>query len=253
MANLAMDPIQAFGTVADQANAFVSRYPGTRIVIAPEYFLNKRIAGNANTPQTVSRSGKHSLYGDLKGISRRLGPTILIAGTIFYKKGLFNKVGLNVCPVLQNGQIIYKYYKAMDDGGLHINDPDATFETKATGPVFTADGIVFGIDVCGDVSDDAAFRRNWNMQFNSGAVQVHIVIADGAGVPLNRIQAGANGAVIYTDLAGGSSVRQSATGEWRAPTTGPNAGRLPFATRTPEIIGVEQATGATIKVFRLTI
>lgn len=254
MANLTMDPIDAFEIVANQANSLARHYPGVRMVIAPEYFLNTRLTGNANVPKTMNRSRKHSTYRDLKAISARLGTTVLIAGTIFYKKGLINKVGLNVCPVLRNGEIIYKYYKAMDDGGLSRNDPDATFTTKATGPVFTVSGITFGIDVCGDVVDNAAFARNWNSVENSGAVQVHIIIADGSGVNSARVQAGVNGAVIYNDLASGTSyVRQSASGEWRPPIFGPNAGRAPFTSIAPVTVGTSQATGAKISIYRLVV
>lgn len=254
MTNLAMDPIDAFEVVANQANALLGHYPGTHMVVAPEYFLNTRLPTYTAAPQVMSRGAKHRRYGDLRDISSGLGATILIAGTIFYRKGLFNKVGLNVCPVLQNGRIIYKYYKAFDDGGLGRNDPDATFATKATGPIFQADGIVFGIDVCGDVVDDAAFQRNWNSQPNTGAVQVHIIIADGSGINASRVQAGANGLVIYNDLASGAGyVRQSATGAWVPALHGPNAGRAPFATIAPVTVAVSQATGARISVYRAQI
>lgn len=254
MTNLAMDPIDAFEVVANQANALIRTYPGSHMVVAPEYFMNSRLAAYTAAPQVMSRRAKHRTYDDLKDISGKLGNTILIAGTIFYKKGLFNKVGLNVCPVLQNGQIIYKYYKAFDDGGLGRNDPNAAFTTKATGPIFTADGIVFGIDVCGDVVDNAAFQRNWNSQGNTGAVQVHIIIADGSGINVSRVQAGVNGLVIYNDLASGTGyVRQSATGAWVPALHGPNAGRAPFATIAPVTVGVSQATGARISVYRAQI
>lgn len=254
MANLAMDPIDAFEIVANQANSLLQAYPGSRMVVAPEYFLNTRLATYIGAPEVMSRSSKHRRYDDLRDISRGLGATILVAGTIFYKKGMRTKVGLSVCPVLQNGHIAYKYYKHFDDGGLGRNDPDATYVTKPTGPVFTLDGIVFGIDVCGDMADDAAGQRNWNGQDNTGLVQVHIVIADGGGVLNRKVQAGANGVVIYSNLGSGEHfVRQSATGQWLPDLHGPNAGRAPFATVAPVTVGQSQATGATISVYRVVV
>ena len=254
MANLAMDPIDAFEVVATQSESLLKSYAGLHMIIAPEYFMNGRLAGNVDAPKVMSRSAKHKTYGNLEGISAKLGATILIAGTIFYKKGMINKVGLNVCPVLQGGQIIYKYYKAMDDGGLSRNDAAATFKTKATGPVFTVGGITFGIDVCGDVVDNAAFARNWGSQNNSGAVQVHIIIADGSGVNSSRVQAGVNGAVIYNDLASGQGyVRQSASGAWRPALTGANKGKAPFVGIEPVTVAQSQATGAKISVYRVVV
>lgn len=254
MANLNMDPLAAFDIVATQANAFLQRYPGAHIVIAPEYFMNERLAGNAGKPEVMTRSEKHSTYRSLEEISSGLGTTILVAGTIFYKKGLRTKLGLNVCPVLQNGKIIYKYYKVFDDGSLTANAPNAAFDTKPTSPIFTASGITFGVEICGDTADANAFQRNWNSQYNSGAVQVHIVIADGSGMFASKIQAGANGVAILTDLASGATfVRQSPTGQWVPASDGPNAGRAPFNVVQPEITSVSQATGAGIDIYRVTI
>jgi len=251
MANLTIDPIDAFGLAASQAEALLGPFPGVQMIVAPEYFLNTRLAGNPAKPEVMSRKEKHSQYNTLEAISARLGHTILVAGTIFYKKGMFRKKGLNVCPVLQNGNIIYKYYKVYDDGALGTNDPDATYLSKNTSPIFTTSGITFGLEVCGDHIDATAQGRNWQGQTNSGGVDVHVIIADGGGVDLNRIQA--RHYCIFTDLAGGTiDVRHSATGAWQ-PTWQGGIATNSFTKVEPAAATTSQTTGAKIVVYDLPL
>jgi hypothetical protein len=253
MANLTIDPIEAFRHVVAEAEALLSAFDGARMIVAPEYFLNERKTGNVNVPEVMSKSDKHALYKKLKTISAGAGNTILVAGSIFYKKGLLSKVGLNVCPVLRNGNIIYKYYKAFDDGSLGQNDPNAEYDSKDTGPIFQSDGITFGIEICGDIADVAAAQRNWQGQDNSGSVQVHIVIADGAGMPNNKIQAGPGGYAIMTDLQSGTtSVRYSAGGNWQG--TFAHGALVRGDTDVQHTAaGLSNATGAKIRVYDLTV
>lgn len=179
MANLELPPIEAFAMVASQAKSLFGAErdkQDVQMIVAPEYFLNTRLLekkGKAIDPKepppaVMSHSDKKDQYKTLEKVSAALADTILVAGTIFYKKGLFNRVGLNVCPVLQNGQIIYEYYKAMDDGSLKLNDSGAKFKTKSTSPIFKCSGITFAVEVCDDQDDTDAQLRNWQSKKHTG-------------------------------------------------------------------------------------
>jgi predicted amidohydrolase len=248
MANV-MDPMGTFALVAAQAQSFLNAYIGAHMIIAPEYFLNHRMTGDATHAKAMTRARKHHYYDELKDISARLNDTIIVAGTIFYKKGIIWKKGLNVCPILQNGRIIHKYYKLMDDGNLAANDDTAEFASKDNGATFTASGVTFGIEVCGDSANPESLDRNFGGVRNSGTVDVYIVIADGAGIPRSRIQARAGGYSILTNMAGTgggqTQVLSSAAGNWGA---GGDA-----VARNHLIRSVPQAGGAVIETYRLDL
>lgn len=246
MSNMIMDPIDTFDTVASEAKSMLLRFGGTMMVIAPEYFLNTR-GTDVSKPEAMSRSSKHSTYRTLERISRGLGNTILVAGTIFYKKGMRTKKALNVCPILRSGALIYKYYKAMDDGSAKANN--SAWDYKNTGPLFTCDSIHFGLEVCGDMMDSDAEKRNWGGGGGAGAgsIEVHILIADGAGLIPSKIKAGAGGYAVLTNLKDGTTqVLKSASGKW-------SGNPKPYVTVKPDETAESVATGAKIEAYNLSV
>ncbi len=209
------------GQLVDQAGSYLDRLvrkaQGPRMVVAPEYFFSPvGPIGRLQNPgsQPMTRTEKHDLYGDLKGISRRAGGTIIVAGSIFYRKGTgAGARGLNVCPVLQNGKIIYKYYKKFDDGVLGKNDPAATYDHKNTEPYFKAGGIRFGIEVCGDHTNNGNNLASW-LATNPKTIDVQLLISDGNAPFAPNMAARVGGYFIHCDLNGeaDAAVRVYTTG-----------------------------------------
>lgn len=247
MSNLTMDPFAGFALVANQAKALLSAFPGTQMIIAPEYFLNARKSSNADMPKVMSHDAKRDTYAELLRLSGQLGGILLVAGSVFYKKGFFRSTGLSVCPVLRNGHMVHEYYKVMNDGSPAGNG--VRWGHKNTSPIFQCDGIRFGLEICGDMDDAGAALRNWNGQRGTASVDVHVVIADGASLLPSKLQSGVNGCGILTDLKDGKiTVWQSPTGNW-----GTVGGRRAYNSLEPSAASVSQATGARILVYDISL
>lgn len=244
----------AFGIVVDQSVSFLNRLvaanAGLRMVVAPEYFYSSFApTGSASysTPMAISRSEKHDIYDDLKKISARVQDVVIIAGSIFYTKGLISKKGLNVCPVLQFGNFLYKYYKKFDDGNLGRQDDDAIWRDKNTGPVFTASGVLCGLEICGDHGDangngTGAAERNWPGGPNN--LDLQVLISDGAAPLASAIHTKTGGYIVWTDL-------QSRTANIRSYDT---TGVVPTQTMmASKIEGATQVNGVSIVCYQFTV
>jgi hypothetical protein len=248
-------PIANFDMLVYQADSDLNNLRSDqKLIVVPEYMLSKRFKINegerseTTIPELVTKSEKKSLYNTLKQISSSLGDVILVAGTIFYRRKILKR-GLNVCPVLRNGQIIHRHYKDFDDGDLGKNITNATFATKPTSPKFTVDGIRYAVDICGDLGDNHARERNWGLVENTQSVDVHITIADGAGVTTADIHARANGYFIYTDITSGKvRVMHSASGDWQNKTVGGKPADIPPVSTSACLSGM-----ATVQTFSLPL
>ncbi|MCF3946630.1 hypothetical protein AiwAL_07520 [Acidiphilium sp. AL] len=240
------------GQLVDQANSFMGRLvnqaQGLHMVVAPEYFFSPvgpigRLRNLGSQPMT--RTEKHDLYGDLEKVSRRAGSTIIVAGSIFYRKGNgAGARGLNVCPVLRRGKIIYKYYKKFDDGVLGKNDPAATYDHKDTKPYFKTGGVRFGIEVCGDHTNNGNNLASW-LATNPRTIDVQLLISDGNAPFAPNMAARVGGYFIHCDLNG------EADAAVRVYTT---AGTWQQASRTtvdPRIIVDSGLPGVELRFFLL--
>ena len=189
--------LERVALVADTRLKIMGRMAGgafVRLMIVPEYFYESG-AG------LLSRGGKHAIYRDLKGISKRVPELILIAGSIAYGKGLFSTDTYNVCPVLYGGEIVKKLYKGSDDGVYQLN---GTFRTKTDGnksvPVATINGLTLGLDICLDYNRD---RLSSYVQSNHLAdPDMHIQISGTNATQSSRCVAKVNGIYIHCDQGG---------------------------------------------------
>ena len=199
-----------FGITVSQAKAMLSRvHSNLKVVVAPEYFYSPiEEIGQVHKqdgPVAITRKKKHEIYDDLIKISKQNNGVIIVAGSIYYKKGKGGKSkGLNVCPVLYNGEIIHKYYKKMDDGALNKDLVDATFSHKDSDPVFRIGGVNFGIEICGDHNQGVNNLKSWLAVNNKPPVAIQILISDGNFPQPARMVAKPNGYFVHCDLNGGS-------------------------------------------------
>jgi len=195
-----------------------------RMFIAPEYYFSPFDMVGQHQPQigpkTMSRSQKHSLYKSLKGLSADAGDLILIAGSIFYRKGTQNIRGLNVCPILRNGVFLRKYYKKFDDGAIAKEFGAASYHHKESDPVFTIKTVTFGVEVCGDHTDQNNNLKNWlAANPKTKDIDVQIMISDSNAPTAPNMIARAGGYFIHCDIAGeheaALGVYRSAGGNWQ--------------------------------------
>jgi predicted amidohydrolase len=255
-------PMINFSNIAQQAKSSLDdRVAALKMIIFPEYFLNQRFKKDdrdderSNVPLMARRADKHDTYDALKNLSSQLGDIIIVAGSIFYRKKTQSQ-GLNVCPVLRNGQIIHRHYKDFDDGFLGQNINGYRFATKQTHPIFTVDGVRFAVDICGDHHNNEARMRNWGGKANTGAVQIHIVIGDGARVSRDDIHAAAGGYYVMTNLAAGEvTVLHSADGRWDREQRfdGPRMVMEDLAINVDPVLESVPLTGGRYKIYGLQV
>jgi predicted amidohydrolase len=206
-ANIAGDHLTDFANAVQTAQpllANASGGTGLKVFVAPEYYFNEYASlGRTHkslTPVAHTRKEKHDIYAGLKRISQQAGNTLIIAGTIFYEKGKGTKrKGLSVCPVLQNGKILHKYYKTDDDGSL-ARQSDGTYDWKPTDPYFNAGGVRFGLEVCMEHSNGVLGA--WLTAHNNKTVDVQVLISDGNFPTAPMMKAKSGGYFIHCDLAG---------------------------------------------------
>lgn len=248
----AQDRLQEFSDAVTQSSAMMDRMgAGLRMVIAPEYFYSAvgQIGRNVLRPgpQALSRGGKHDLYDDLKRVSAAAGGTILVAGSIYYAKGN-NTRGLNVCPVLRHGRIIYKYYKKFDDGILDMGVHGANYEHKNTDPVFRVKGVRFGIEICGDHTDNNNSLASWMAAHNNPVVDVHIMISYSNAPVQQNMRGRAQGYFLHCDLMG---YQAAALGVYQSSPAGvfPVPG---LATSMAPSITFTSGPNLSVSIFRLT-
>jgi len=206
---------------------------GVKLLVVPEYFYN--VDGGTTL---LSRSEKHSIYRKLENISAQVPSLIIIAGTIAYQKGIFFKDTYNVCPVLLNGQIVQKLYKAGDDGVYAAN---GTFKTKENGgrsvPICAIQGITIGIDICMDYNRN---RLGQYLAANAAAPpDIHVHVSGTNAMSTPSAQARVGGVYLHCDLGGKGANGATA---WRvtaqAPLMGATSTRInPDDTLIPNGIG----------------
>jgi len=244
--------LQEYSDAVTQSGAMMDRMgAGLRMVVAPEYFysdvgqIGRRVLRDG--PQALSRDDKHDLYTSLKRVSAAAGGTILVAGSIYYAKGGSTR-SLNVCPVLRNGRIIYKYYKKFDDGILGMGVHGANYEHKNTDPVFRVKGVRFGIEICGDHTDTNNNLASWLGAHGNPAVDVQIIISY-SNAPDNRYMvARAQGYVLHCDLMG---YQAAALGVYQSSAAGIFA--LPgLASSMAPAITFTSGPNLDVSIFRLT-
>lgn len=199
---------QEFDTVVSQASAMMDRVNSDlKMVVAPEYFYSPigQIGQHVlqDGPLAVSRTEKHDIYDELKKISARNNGVVIVAGSIYYKKGEGAKAkGLNVCPILYNGKIIHKYYKKFDDGALNKAEANPTYSHKDSDPIFNIGGVDFGIEICGDHNTGNNNLRSWLAANGNPPVSVQILISDSMAPNPPLMMARANGYFVQCDLSG---------------------------------------------------
>ena len=247
--------IDMFGTAVTQSVAMMKHVPADlHMVVAPEYFfspideIGQRYKQDG--PTAMTRGAKHDLYGELEKVSKKAGNTILVAGSIYYKKGKKNVRGLNVCPVLCQGKFLHKYYKKFDDGALKKGIAGASYEHKKSDPVFEKDGVTFGIEVCGDHSDTNNNLASWLLA-KPQTIDVHLMISDSNFPQAKYMTAKPGGYFIQCDLAGENqaalAVYQSgADGRWT--TEGNSTLKPPLTPRIKFVSGGD----VTVEVYHLT-
>jgi hypothetical protein len=193
------DELQRVALLADTMLTSMGDYGDPKLLILPEYYFN------AGGP-IASRTNKHAIYRRLENISAQVPELVLIAGTIAYEKNpaFGTTKTYAVCPVLQNGAIVKKLYKAGDDGVYQIN---GAFRSKNDGgkavPVFNASGLSIAVDICMDYSpENPALGRveTYVRDNNLPAPDIHIQIS-GTNLPQNyRCQARPGGVYFHCDL-----------------------------------------------------
>jgi predicted amidohydrolase len=191
------DNLENIALVADTNLKIYGRSGGggfSRMLIVPEYYFN---AGRNLT----TRDDKHTIYRRLESISASVPELILVAGTIAYKKGLFFKDTYNVCPILLNGQIIKKLYKADDDGVYQAN---GTFRTKNDNgkgvPLVNIGGISIGLDICLDYNNARLGNYLQNNALAGPDIQIQISGTNTTAATNNVARVG--GVYIHCDLGG---------------------------------------------------
>ncbi|MFT8244358.1 hypothetical protein [Roseomonas sp. BN140053] len=166
----------------------------SRMLVVPEYLFS---AGGA----LLSRDNKHAIYRQLENISAAVPQLLIVAGSIAYRKGTFFKDTYNVCPILLNGQIIRKLYKANDDGVYQNN---GTFRTKTDGgkgvPYATIGGLNIGLDICLDYNQGRL--GTYIAQNNLAAPDIHIQISGTNSAASSRSAARTGGVYLHCDLGG---------------------------------------------------
>ena len=250
-----------FSTAVSQAaaalNVVAHTRSATKLFVAPEYYFSymDQPFDNDGTPAPVSKDYKHYLYSSIKEISSQHSDVIIVAGSIFYTKtkGLIRKstVGLNVCPVLKNGEFLYKYYKKNDDGNLKKADINARFEHKSTNPVFKSDGIQFGIEVCLDHNDNVL--RDWVNTGNS-RVDIHLYISATNTHRVSNLQARTGGYVVHCDMLS-EKKNKHAVLKQTGPEVTYNQGKatIPLENLDPTYTSNTLGNGSTVSVYVLTL
>lgn len=252
-----------FSTACTQAAAALNMVGGTRsatkLFVAPEYYFSymDQPFGNDDTkPVPVSRDFKHHLYTELKDISSQHSDMIIVAGSIFYTKtsGVFRKStsGLNVCPVLKNGEFLYKYYKHDDDGNLANSDVDATYEHKSTDPFFKDDGIRFGIEVCKDHT--SRVLENWVNAHGNNRVDIHIYISATNSHLFSCLQARAGGYVVHCDMLSANKKKHAVIKQAGTEITySQGKANIPLENVDASYTSVTLGNGSTVSVYVLTV
>lgn len=194
-----VDAIERVALTSDTTLKIMGRRTGGnfhRMLVVPEYFYESGTG-------PISRDDKHIIYRKLMNISAKVPDLIIIAGTIAYskKKTFASKKTYNVCPILHNGQIIKKLYKANDDGVYQNN---GAFRTKTDNnkavPLATINGISIGLDICMDYNNSRL--ENYLATNNLNAPDVHIQISGTNATSTTRNAARVGGVYIHCDQGG---------------------------------------------------
>ncbi|NNF07365.1 MAG: hypothetical protein HKN21_11440 [Candidatus Eisenbacteria bacterium] len=269
VALLNVDPTQfsggdaaTFSTACTQASAALAHVGGrravTKLFVAPEYYFSQMddtFTAEGTTPKPVTRTQKHNIYTELKRVSSQHSDILMVAGSIFYKKttGVFTKTtkGLNVCPVLLNGEFVYKYYKHDDDGNLGDTHPDAIYTHKKTDPFFTHDRVRYGIEICKDHTSQVL--KGWVAAHGGARVDIHIYISATNTHQVSSLMAKTDGYVIHCDMT--SSDRKHGVMQQTGPSVTFDAGKaiIPLNSLAPVHTTGALGNGSTVSVYTLTI
>ena len=182
------------------------------VFVAPEaYFsLPDQIALH------FSKAEYELIVKELKGISSKYKGILIIPGSINWsiqpEKPLTSEAELgyrgggmvppesieytfNTCPVVYNGQV-FLYDKHVDTGGdvtrpqhnmymqeyvKHMDKNEATPRRQTAG-LFTVDGLVFGLEICGDHGEGVLEKALQQMKAQKLNVDFYILIAKGQSV-----------------------------------------------------------------------
>ena len=219
------------------------------MVVAPEYFYSSvdTIGQNYKQlgPVAMTRSDKHSLYSKLKELSRKSGSTVLVTGSIYYKKGRGGKKGLNMCPILKNGEFLHKYYKKMDDGAVSKGITGGIFTYKNTDPIFKVKDVVFGIEICGDHSQ--ANLKGW-LTSHGKTVDVQLLISDSDFPKASSMGVSPGGYFIQCDLGGEAN---AALGVYSADQTG-KVDTTFKNSKDPDIV-FQSSSEVTVEIHKITV
>jgi predicted amidohydrolase len=191
--------------IVAQASAFLSLLArghagALKVLLAPEYFFSEFAAYGSRvggaTATSLSREDKHAIYKELKRLSAAYPAILLFAGSILYTRSRLRggTEGLNVCPVLYGGKIVFKHYKRGDDTILNEGMADANYRSKSNGNVFNAAGLSIGLEICldhGELANDHA--SNLDLQ---------VLLSAGASIKNSAIVTRTNGVVAHCDLNG---------------------------------------------------
>jgi hypothetical protein len=251
---------QTFTNATQQAAAALTQAQGTtvgtKLFVAPEYYFSSMGGGSFSSSSVapVSRSNKHDLYDQLKSLSQANSDILMVAGSIFYQKsgGFFSssQKGYNVVPVLHNGKFLHKYYKRMDDGNVKGADASATFDYKEKKPVFTLNGVTYGIEVCGENSDPQHSLQKWTQTSGSSRVDVHVWLSGTTGHTKSNIAARSGGYCVHCDMQESRNQVEKVTG------TQIMMSKEYFKSSTSEVPVYQSAplaNGSRVDVYRLDL
>lgn len=189
----------AFDNALSRAQALFTTHAQAgdiKVFLAPEYYFSGHgiTAGGATTVDSLSRTDKHGIYKKISASSKMYNDILIVPGSIAYSKarGLSSRKYYNVCPIAFNGQIIHKQYKKSNDSFQTGGDD---FKSKNTGSTFNHKNKTFGIDICLDHGKSVL-----KDSLAGATVDVHILIADGAGPKNNRLGIDINGLVVYCNM-----------------------------------------------------
>ena len=232
VSTMLMDPTQFHGSAVVAGSSFAAGLqaadnamdllPGAPIAakffMGPEYYFSTMNMAASNQNKTISpltRTQKHSIYGDLKTLSTQYHDIVIIGGTILYAKGhgnIFSKRrGLNVSPIFLNGIMLHKHYKTFDDGHLNKAEPNATYTHKHTDPYFQVNGISVGFEICGEHNQNVL--QTWSQIHNKPQVDLHVIVAAGTTIFNSKINAKPAGYVILCEICRIVKVRHPGPGQ----------------------------------------
>ncbi len=239
----------AFDDAVQRADALFNAHApanAIRIFMAPEYSFSDHQVSSSGAVNigSFSSGDKMGLYKKLQATSSRYADIVIVAGTIAYKKGVFSKSHLAVCPILWNGQFLLKYYKQSFDG-FQIGASNTSFERKNNGSTFIHQGVNFGIEVCSDHGVHKTLRGALGA---NATVDVHLLVSEGMAPSALAICAKPGGLMVNCDMSGrasaGNGIRTVGVNKF-----GNNSVDMKSTGRVAESSGLTLGSGAHVVLY----